>query len=249
MADWTDVVALLSSQADVAAVDLPGFGLSPTPGSQQARFALHELAQDVLAVSDALAWEKPILIGHSHGAGIALALAATYPQRVAALVLVGSLGWPMHLTYRLLGAPGMISAMRLVGASARVGFLRSILGAAVRRSVTDACFPEHAPADLQQRSLQMICESPHALVSMVQLARGNPSRQVLDAAARVTCPVVFVHGQSDAIVPLAHARNIHRRIVGGGGTSRFHTLPSAGHLVPIFQPAAVAEAVDTALTL
>ncbi len=249
MADWSEVIPLLSSSTAVAAIDLPGFGLSPVSERKRARFTLLELAGDVLAVADALSWEKPVLIGHSHGAGIALALAAASPRRVAALVLVGSLGSPAHSAYRVLATPGMALAMRLVAATLRVPFLRPISRSAIHRSAADACFPEPAPPALQQRMFDMFCATPHSLLSMVQLARGNPSHQVLEAAARVTCPVSFVHGQLDALVPLSHARNVHRRILDAGGASHFRTLTTAGHMVPLFQPEDVAEAVDSALKM
>lgn len=249
MADWEEVVPLLSSDAAVAAVDLPGFGLSPARERKRAHLTLSALARDVLAVSDALVWEKPIVIGHSHGAGIALALAAAAPRRVAALVLVSSLGSPAHSSYRLLATPGMMFAMRLVAATLRVGFLRPISRSAIHRSAADACFPEPAPPDLQRRMFDTFRASPQTLVSMVQMARGNPSQQVLEAAARVTCPVSFIHGQLDALVPLRHARNVHRRILDAGGASRFRTLETAGHMLPLFQPEVVAEAVHAAFNL
>lgn len=249
MADWSEVIPLLSRGAAVAAIDLPGFGLSPASERGRRRLTLPELARDVLAVADALSWEKPILIGHSHGAAIALALAAASPRRVAALVLVGSLGSPAHSAYRLLATPGMALAMRIIAATFRLRFLRPISRSVIHRSVADACFPEPAPPDLHQRMFDMFCSAPHTLLSMVQMARGNPTQLVLEAAARVTCPVSFVHGHLDAIVPVSHARNVHDRILDAGGASRFRTLATAGHMVPQFQPEVVAEAVNGALEI
>jgi pyruvate dehydrogenase E2 component (dihydrolipoamide acetyltransferase) len=246
MADWAEVIPLLSASTAVAAIDLPGFGLSPRPERDRA-LSLQELASNVLAVSDALSWEKPILVGHSHGAAVALALAAAYPHRVAAVVLIGSLGSPTHPTYRLLAAPGMMLAMRLLAATFRVSFLRPMLRFAINRSVADACFPETAPTEVQQHVFDLFCATPLTLLSMVLMARGNPCQQVLEAAASVSCPVSFLHGQLDGVVPVSHAEAVHRRIVDAGGASRFRTLSTAGHMVPLFQATAVTDAVDAVL--
>jgi pimeloyl-ACP methyl ester carboxylesterase len=78
---------------DVAAPDLPGYGGSP-PMSPDA-YAVPALAELVAELAGGLGWERYVLAGHSWGGAIACHLAAAYPQRVRALVLVDS----GHLDY------------------------------------------------------------------------------------------------------------------------------------------------------
>lgn len=52
--------------------------------------ALEVRMDDVRAVMDAVGSERAVLLGHSEGGPMSILFAATYPQRVWALVLVGS---------------------------------------------------------------------------------------------------------------------------------------------------------------
>ena len=77
----------------IAAPDMPGFGESP-PVMAEA-YAVPRLAELGLALADALGWQRFVLGGHSWGGAVAVHLAAAYPERVRALVLVDS----GHLDY------------------------------------------------------------------------------------------------------------------------------------------------------
>ncbi len=87
---WQDFPARLAMAAGSEAMlyNRAGHGHSsavPTPRS--ARF-MHEEALDVLPlVLEALDIDRPLLVGHSDGASIALIFAAQFPERVAALAL------------------------------------------------------------------------------------------------------------------------------------------------------------------
>jgi pimeloyl-ACP methyl ester carboxylesterase len=74
----------LPARHDLLRVDLRGHGESPTLG----RIGLETWGADLLALLDALQAPAGILVGHSLGAQVAMHLAATAPQRVAALVLI-----------------------------------------------------------------------------------------------------------------------------------------------------------------
>lgn len=83
---WQAQLAALSSRFRVLAWDAPGYGESsplPMPAPLAADYA------EALAASlDALAVDRAIVVGHSLGALVATAFAATRPERIAALVLV-----------------------------------------------------------------------------------------------------------------------------------------------------------------
>lgn len=78
--------ALAYDDWNVLAPDLPGHGLSQgePPGT------VEEMAAFMLAVMDAAGVEKAVLAGHSMGGLIALEIARIAPQRVEALVLIGT---------------------------------------------------------------------------------------------------------------------------------------------------------------
>jgi pimeloyl-ACP methyl ester carboxylesterase len=82
---WWDLVARRLTGYRVVRFDHRGHGCSTAPPDG---YDLAHLATDVLAVLDRLDLGRVVLAGHSLGAAVALRLAATHPERVAALACV-----------------------------------------------------------------------------------------------------------------------------------------------------------------
>jgi len=83
------VAKALEDQFRVLAIDLPGFGWSPTPA---VAWGTREYAAHVEAFMDSAGIPVASVLGHSFGGRITLALAAHAPHRVRNLVLVASAG-------------------------------------------------------------------------------------------------------------------------------------------------------------
>jgi len=82
----------LTNTPYVEAIDQRGHGLSEKPDTGYNTEQIVEDDFDFASASDLLV-DRPIIVGHSWGATIALAYAATYPDKVSGLVLVdGGLG-------------------------------------------------------------------------------------------------------------------------------------------------------------
>ena len=81
---WEPVVPLLGRQHRVIRYDQRGFGRSPMPDGP------YSLVDDLLGVLDAADGERAALVGASRGGAIALTAAVERPERVSALVLLGS---------------------------------------------------------------------------------------------------------------------------------------------------------------
>lgn len=79
------IQAGLSAVRRVISVDLRGRGLSDKPATG---YTMHEHAQDILGLLDALSLTQAQLVGHSFGALLSLYLAYHYPQRIEKLVLL-----------------------------------------------------------------------------------------------------------------------------------------------------------------
>jgi len=71
------------------ALDFRGHGLSQATPSE---FSAERLARDVIQLADAVGVKQFVVVGYSYGGKVALRLAAMAPDRVAALVLLGSVG-------------------------------------------------------------------------------------------------------------------------------------------------------------
>lgn len=70
---------------DALAVDLPGFGLSPSPSEA---WGTVEYAEHLIPILDECP-NPPIIVGHSFGGRVAVRLAVRFPNRVSGLVLTG----------------------------------------------------------------------------------------------------------------------------------------------------------------
>lgn len=91
---WLMMAALVSRARGIALVDLPGHGRSRDVDEVAASTLGH--AEAVLRVLDAAKIDRAVLCGNSMGGGVSLRLAASWPDRVAGLVLVASVGREIH---------------------------------------------------------------------------------------------------------------------------------------------------------
>lgn len=91
---WLLMSALVPRARGVDLIDLPGHGASNDVVEAEASIRHH--AEAVLRVLDHAGVDRAIVCGNSMGGGVALRLAASYPDRVAGLVLVASIGRDIH---------------------------------------------------------------------------------------------------------------------------------------------------------
>ena len=84
--DWIEAGSLIAQDREVAAIDMRGFGDSSWSATRD--YKLETLSNDVVAVLDALGWDKAVLMGHSFGGRVALATAGWKPERAAGVILV-----------------------------------------------------------------------------------------------------------------------------------------------------------------
>lgn len=89
-ADWRDAgyIDWLARSRRVIAVDPLGNGLSDKPHDPDA-YAWPAVAADIVAALDAAGIERAVVWGYSRGAWLAAVIAATFGERVAALILSG----------------------------------------------------------------------------------------------------------------------------------------------------------------
>lgn len=91
---WLLVSALLPRWRGVVGIDLPGHGASDDVPESRASIRHH--AEAVLRTLDQLGVGRAVICGNSMGGGVALRLAASWPDRIAGIVLVASVGRDVH---------------------------------------------------------------------------------------------------------------------------------------------------------
>lgn len=88
LAVWhLQIVSALSDGFRILTYDLRGHGYSDTPPSG---YSPDAMAEDLLELIDALGIDRPVVIGHSYGADIALYFAARHPDRVREVIAIES---------------------------------------------------------------------------------------------------------------------------------------------------------------
>jgi pimeloyl-ACP methyl ester carboxylesterase len=87
--DWIGVAGALASDREVIAFDRRGWGESSWSPSKDYSIDAH--VDDALAVASAMRWDKVIVMGHSASGRVVVSLAANFPDKVAALIIVDPL--------------------------------------------------------------------------------------------------------------------------------------------------------------
>jgi pimeloyl-ACP methyl ester carboxylesterase len=231
--DFSSLIPHLSFASEVVAFDLPGFGKSPPPVHADTAFSLAGLAKVALSLADQLGWQRFDLIGHSHGAGVAQAMAWHSSQRIDRLLLLASLGYPAHAAYRQMAIPGVRLALSALAACLSLPGGRAWLKSMQRGIAGTAYYPEAVSPERLERDVDTMMSAPRILPTMARLALSKPCADLAAHAATIGVPTLFLHGSSDRLVPERHARAVHQLRVGAGRPSSFELLPEAGHMLPI----------------
>jgi pimeloyl-ACP methyl ester carboxylesterase len=96
---WRGVIPLLAGEFRVVCPDLRGFGWSGWPAGGD--FRKQRMADDVLALLDALGLDGVRLVGHDWGGWVAMLAALSAPERFTGLLAIG-IGHPWQPTDRAL---------------------------------------------------------------------------------------------------------------------------------------------------
>ncbi len=83
---WDRVAPILARQFQVVALNQRSHGLSEAPANGD--YSFDSICADLRGVIEALGFEKPVVVGHSWGASVAVEYAARYPDAVSGVVMV-----------------------------------------------------------------------------------------------------------------------------------------------------------------
>ncbi|MDH5491387.1 MAG: alpha/beta hydrolase [Myxococcales bacterium] len=229
---WRPFLPRLRRLGRVVALDLPGFGRSEV--HREGPLTLDDHADALLGVLrhlDGIHGPEPeVLIGHSHGGAIAQTLAARHPSRIAALVLLASIGTPAHEAIRLASMP-ILGGLLLRAAGATMHPRLAALRRPLTRSLARAAFdPEPVPEGFVEALLALSERRPEVLRTAVRASQGDPCRLLRVRASRIEAPVFFAHARGDRLIPLDRARNLEGQLRALGREVEFLEL-AGGHMV------------------
>jgi pimeloyl-ACP methyl ester carboxylesterase len=233
------LVDMAARQHRVIVFDRPGYGHSTRPRgrvwSPEAQADLLREALDRLGVSQA------VILGHSWGASVAVAMALNHPQMVRGLVLASGYYYPTaRVDMALLSGP----AVPLVGDVSRYTIAPLVSRLVWPLLLRKIFGPAPVPAKFKGFPEEMAVRPSQIRSEAAESALLIPAAAVMckDYAA-LTMPVAIVVGAEDRLIdPDAQSRRLHQAIA----QSSFHLVQGSGHMVHQTSPEAVMEAIYAA---
>jgi len=226
--NWVYNIGPLAEAHRVYAVDLPGFGQSDKKPPPRDLFVLVRFIRDFM---EALGIEKASLVGNSLGGGLALAVAAEYPERVEKLVLADNAGMGREVitdfNYCSLPLLGELLIRPSRKASAQLW----------DKIVYDASKLAPEIKDLGYR----YASAPGAKKAMLAALRAGVNicgqkqklvRELLGRLNTLKAPTLVVWGRQDRIIPVSHARIAAGKIPG----ARLELFDACGHMPMLEYP-------------
>jgi len=229
---WRDVTPLLAEHFTVVAPDLPGHGF--TTGRPVGGLSMPAMARAVGELLQSLQLMPDVIVGHSAGAAIALRMAIDGLAAPRKIVGVGA---------ALLPFPGL--AARLFPAMARMLFVNPlaphlVAGLARRSGETGRFLLRSTGSRIGADGIgfyeRLLTNSKHVEGAITMMANWDLEALKRDLP-RVQVPVLLVHGEGDAAIPLSAAREASRLIPG----ATLKPLAGLGHLAHEERPGEVAE--------
>lgn len=227
----------LARRHRVILVDRPGSGLSPR--RDEGKAGIGAQARLVAGFIRALRLpQPPLLVGHSLGGAISLAVALQDPDCIAGLALIAP------LTHEVKDVPAPFRALAI-----RSRLLRRLFGRvlavplgilAARQTLALVFAPEPVPADFAVRGGGLLGLRPSAFEAASQDMNGVehdlPAQQA--RYGEIARPVHILYGEGDEVL---HWRVHGEALAAKLPQARLRTVPGAGHMVLVAQPALTAQ--------
>ena len=216
---WDPIAPFLEHDFDLIIPDLRGFGQSDV---MEADDSILEYASDLAGLLTHLKVRKAFVAGHSMGGYVALAFARDYEERVAGLAMVSS----------------QMAADAPERKQARYASAKEVVENGVG-SVVEAMAPKlSARPELQEFARELIGkQQPLGVFSALYAMADRPDSS--DIFAGFPFPVVIIHGDADALIPVERGREMKAALPA----AHYVELPGAGHLPMMENPGGVAGAL------
>lgn len=220
-------IADLASDHRVVRMDNRGIAQSQTKAST---WTMRDMADDVVAVIDALGVASVHLAGTSMGGMIAQLVAAHHPERVSRLVLMAT---TFGGTQSIPPEPKAISALApppslSIGEQRRRGL----------RALTSDAFAEDN-SDLIEMLVAQRERNPTPGPTFKAQWDSIMLSDRSEVVSEIRCPSLVIHGDLDPLVPVRNGRMLAERIPD----ARFVLLEGCGHLPHLERPEESAKAI------
>jgi esterase len=233
---WRPMMASWRMPLSVVAFDLPGHGRSPW--LRERHYDVAGLADWVAKAIGAQGIQRPVLVGHSLGARIAVELAARselYPRGTILVDMGGraqdetTSAVAAHIEALMVGAPTLEGLVKLVGDRLPLADPQAF-AMAVPAMATEADGRWRMALDPAIKQLLAPAQDPEEIWHLLSSLQG---------------PAAIVRGAYSAVMDRRTAARIAESIPWRPAV--IETVSRAGHALPLEQPALLARAVEKCL--
>jgi pimeloyl-ACP methyl ester carboxylesterase len=236
------ILGALAERYRVIAVDRPGYGYSERPGARgDSPLVQAELLHDAL---QQLGVQRPIVVGHSMAAAVALAYAVGYPADTGAVVTLCGHVLPFDGF-----AAGPLAALATTPVLGRVlaSTVFAPFGLLAAPALLRHVFRPQQPPAGYARAATLLALRPRAFVASAEDRRSMDGGllQIYRQFPGLRAPLVIVTGRADHVLSPAESLSLHRLVP----RSEFVMLPASGHMPHFADPEAVIAAIDRAAQL
>jgi pimeloyl-ACP methyl ester carboxylesterase len=225
--EWDAIVPELARSHHVIRTDLLGHGGSEKPGGG---YSIEGQARLIAAVLDKLGVRHALVVGHSMGGDVAIALATARRDLVQRLVLIDA-----NPEWRFFNLPSSVerTLWPVVGQLQWQLAPDSLVRKSIQREFAPGFpVPQHSIRDVRRMTYTSYTDS------LDDFHRYLDAMPLSDRAARLRMPILVLWGDHDQLVKPA-ALNDYRRVAG----ARIVTVAGAGHSAMIERPGETARLV------
>jgi pimeloyl-ACP methyl ester carboxylesterase len=223
MWQWEHQQQPLSAEFRLITPDLIGSGLSTKP---EIEYRPEQMLDYFIGFMDALRIRQVALVGNSMGAGLAIGMALTYPDRVSQLVLID--GLPANVRERLT-SPSIQRALDTAAPSWLASFGNWLFGGVMIESVLKEIV--HDPALLTPAVIERSNRNrrrPGVIPPLMTVRDTLPLWEsgFAKRIGEIRHPTLILWGEEDQVFPLSAGEDLQRTIKG----SALVRIPNAGHI-------------------
>lgn len=188
----------LEGDFHLLAVDRPGSGYSAAP--RGARGTLKEQAATLTAFLDAKGIDRPLVVGHSLGGAVALALALDYPEKVGGLALLSPLTHDEGAVRPEFAALAVRSPLKRTILAHTVAVPNSLRHA--NETLAFVFGPQPTPSNYVTAGGGLLGLRPSHLVATMTdfVALEGELRRYEDRYGEIRCPVGVLFGTADRVL-------------------------------------------------
>ncbi|HPH55486.1 MAG TPA: alpha/beta hydrolase [Smithellaceae bacterium] len=235
--DWEPIMPELSKRFHIIAYDRPGHGFS---SANNLKYNLDQNADIAFAIIHKLCLNNPVIVGHSYGGSITLAMAVRDISSIKAFVSVSpiiSTKRKPDLIFKILKIPLMGSAVR---------FFIKLFGRNMVKKGMDIAFDPNQK-DMPQEFIDkrcMIISQPNNVVTTAreEMAICPDLSGITNHYCKIKKPLFIVHGSNDRVVPVGDVISLQEKVPG----SRLILLKETGHMVQYAKPTELIKVIEEA---